>query len=84
MKPWSIWSIKNRWLRAVVAWLALVVGCVAMVPTLAALAVWAVVSGAVREVRVAGTAFIWGIRDTASGGVAAAAWAALTAKDKPA
>jgi hypothetical protein len=79
----SIWSIKNRWLRAAVAWLALIAGCVALVPTLAALAVWSVVSGAAREVRDACTAFIGGVRDTASGGVATAAWAALTAKDEP-
>ena len=83
-KRLTIWSIKNRWLRAAVAWLAFIAGCAALVPVLAGLAVWSAVTGAAREVRDACTAFIRGIRDTVGDGVGAAAWAAMTGKDEPA
>lgn len=78
-KGWTIWSIKNRWLRAAVAWPVLILSAIGLVVFAIILAVGA---GVLAVCRVAGEeatslAAAWHEMRTT-------AWAAMTGKDEPA
>jgi hypothetical protein len=79
-KGWNIWRIKNRWLRAAVAW-PFAIGCAAV---MAALALVLIVVFAVKGVW-DGLADVFDAKERADWAqVFHAAWAALTGRDEPA
>lgn len=77
---WTIWSIKNRWLRAAVAWVLATLTALIAVALLVALTVISAIVGAVRN--------IWDDVGTFTDGgewapLLSSAWAAMTGKDEP-
>lgn len=84
-KPaWTIWQIKPRWLRAVVAWPLVILSAIAVVIALLVATVVFAVRGAWLEVS-AGYIEGFGRRERSEWlALLHAAWAAMTGKDEPA
>jgi hypothetical protein len=82
-QAWTIWSIKPRWLRAIVAWPLVTLSAIAIIVALLVATVVFAVRGAWQEVA-AGYVEGFGSRERAEWLLLCKdAWAAMTGKDEP-
>lgn len=82
-QAWTIWQIKPRWLRAVVAWPLVVLSAIGIVIALLVATMVFAVRGAWQEVA-EGYADGFGGRERSEWlSLGKAAWAAMTGKDEP-
>jgi hypothetical protein len=80
---WNIWHIKNRWLRAVVAWPMVAITAVAMLIVIAGATILFALKGAWDAVA-DGYSDGFGVSDRKEwAGIVRAAWCAITAQDEP-
>lgn len=81
---WTIWQIKPRWLRAMVAWPLVILSAIAVVIALLVCTVVFAIRGAWQDVS---SAYVegFGTRERSEWvALLHAAWAAMTGKDEPA
>lgn len=83
MTKWNIWRIKNRWLRAAVAWPGVILTAIGVLIFIAFGTVYFAVVGAGRRVADAYADGFGAAERKEWASVISTAWAAMTAKDEP-